>query len=200
MQHLYAGELKGEKAYHESLAALRPKIRNMKPVAERRALTISESYLVAPDYVESDGDNYTKGTWILHTLRYLIGDEAFFKSLRRMAYPDSNMEKITNGKQCRFASTDDYLATVESITEKKLDWFFEVYFRRAQLPKLVSKTEGHKLLLQWETPDHLPFPLPVTVQLGKEKKRIDMRDGKAEVIVPKNIQPVIDPDKWLLMD
>lgn len=200
MQHLYAGELKGEKAYHESLAALRPKIRNKKPVAERLALTISESYLVAPDYVESDGDNYTKGTWILHTLRYLIGDEAFFKSLRRMAYPDSNMEKITNGKQCRFASTDDYLATVESITEKKLDWFFEVYFRRAQLPKLVSKTEGHKLLLQWETPDHLPFPLPVTVQLGKEKKRIDMRDGKAEVIVPKNIQPVIDPDKWLLMD
>ncbi|MBX7152461.1 M1 family metallopeptidase [bacterium] len=200
MQHLYAGELKGEKAYHESLAALRPRIRNMKPVAERRALTINESYLVAPDFVESDGDNYTKGTWILHTLRYLIGDDAFFKSLRRMTYPDSAMEKITNGKQCRFVSTDDYLATVESITGRKFDWFFEVYFRRAQLPKLISTIEGNKLLLRWETPDHLPFPMPVTVQLGQEKKQIAMPDGKAEVIVPKNIQPVIDPDQWLLMD
>ena len=57
MQQLYVEKLHGAKAYHQSMAVSRSKIRNSKPVAERRARSLAESYLVAPDYVESDGDN-----------------------------------------------------------------------------------------------------------------------------------------------
>lgn len=200
MQQLYIEKLHGAKAYHQSMSVSRPKIRNAKPVAERRARSLAESYLVAPDYVESDGDNYNKGTWILQSLRYLIGDKDFMKSLRRMTYPDPASERITDGRQCRFASTDDYLATVEFITGKDLDWFFEVYLRQPVLPKLISKTVNNKLSLVWETPGGLPFPMPVTVQIGNELKRIEMPNGRAEIEIPQNVKPVIDPEQWLLMD
>lgn len=200
MQQLYIEKLHGEKTYHQSMSVSRPKIRNAKAVAERRARSLAESYLVAPDYIESDGDNYNKGTWILQSLRYLIGDKDFFTSLRRMTYPDPATEKVTDGRQCRFASTDDYLATVESITGKDLDWFFDIYLRQPALPKLLSKIDNDKLSLVWETPNGLPFPMPVTVRIGNELKRIDMSTGRAEIQIPKNIQPVIDPDKWILMD
>ncbi|MBL7993954.1 M1 family metallopeptidase [bacterium] len=200
MQQLYVEKLHGVKAYHQSMAVSRPKIRNAKPVAERRARSLAESYLVAPDYIESDGDNYNKGTWILQTMRYLIGDKDFFTSLRRMTYPDSASERIIDGRQCRFVSTDDYLATVETISKKDLAWFFEVYLRQPVLPKLISKIEGTKLLLRWEAPNGLYFPMPVAVQFGKDIKRIDMSRGYAEIAIPKNTHPVIDPDQWILMD
>ena len=200
MQQLYVEKLHGAKAYHQSMAVSRAKIRNAKPVAERRARSLAESYLVAPDYIESDGDNYNKGTWILQTMRYLIGDKDFFTSLRRMTYPDPASEKIIDGRQCRFVTTDDYLATVESITKKDLAWFFEVYLRQPVLPKLISKIEGTKLHLRWETPNGLSFPMPVTVQFGKDTRRIDMSRGYAEIVIPKSTQPVIDPEQWILMD
>lgn len=200
MQQLYVEKLHGAKAYRQSMSVSRPKIRNAKPVAERRARSLAESYLVAPDYIESDGDNYNKGTWILQSMRYLIGDKDFFTSLRRMTYPDPAMEKVTDGRQCRFASTDDYLATVESITGKDLDWFFDVYLRQEKLPKLISRLDKNKLSLVWETPNGLPFPMPVTVQIGNELKRVDMSKGRAEIQIPKNIKPAIDPDRWILMD
>ncbi len=200
MQQLYIEKLHGAKAYHQSMSVSRPKIRNAKAVAERRARSLAESYLVAPDYTESDGDNYNKGTWILQSLRYLIGDKNFMTSLRRMTYPDPASEKITDGRQCRFASTDDYLAIVESISGTDLDWFFEVYLRQPALPKLIAKTEKNKLSLIWETPNGLPFPMPVTVQIGKQMRRIDMANGRAEIDIPRGIKPVIDPEQWLLMD
>ena len=46
-------------------------------------------------------DIYFKGAWVLHTLRYLIGDDAFFRALRRMAYPRKEMESYTDGRQQR---------------------------------------------------------------------------------------------------
>jgi hypothetical protein len=32
------------------------------------------------------GDIYTKGSWVMHTLRRLVGDDAFFKAVRVLVY------------------------------------------------------------------------------------------------------------------
>jgi hypothetical protein len=50
-----------------------------------------------------------KARLILHSLRYLIGDDAFFRALHRMAYPTKEMEKLTDGRQERLVNTDDFL-------------------------------------------------------------------------------------------
>ena len=103
----------GEEAYHRHQAAIRKRIRNVQPVAPREARTAIQVYMQAPDYTRSDGDVNAKGGLILYTLRHVIGDKAFFAALRRMAYPDPAMEKVTDGRQCRFATTDDFLHIAE---------------------------------------------------------------------------------------
>ena len=93
--------------------------------------------MAEPDYLKSDGDIYGKGAVVLHTLRYLIGDDAFFRTLRRMAYPTKEMERLTDGRQERLVNTDDFLTIAETECKCELDWFFEMYLRQPKLPKLT---------------------------------------------------------------
>jgi len=199
MDALYSGQMKGEEGYRQHMQRIRGSLNNQKPVAPRESRTTIQMYLMAPDYVRSDGDIYSKGAWILHTLRYVIGDDAFFKSLRRMAYNTPQMEKIKDGGQCHFATTDDFRHIAEEVSGKKLDWFFEVYLRQAKLPKLISQIDQNRLSLHWETPDNLPFPMPVHVKLGDKTEVIIASTAVSTIELPSNVTPVIDPDGRILM-
>lgn len=150
-----------------------------------------------PDYLNSDGDIYGKGAYILHTLRYLIGDEAFFRALRRMAYPTKEMETFTDGRQTRLVNTDDFLTIAEQESKMELDWFFELYLRQPKLPRLVNETAGNTLSLRWETPNNMPFPMPVDVEISGKAQRVEMKDGKATVNFS-GADPVVDPKGWVL--
>ena len=110
------------------------------------------------------------------------------------------MEKITDGRQCRFATTDELLKIAENISGKKLDWFFEVYLRHPKLPVLNVERDSNKVLLQWETENHLPFSLPVEVKRAGKIVRIDMTSNKGEFELPQNEKLIIDPNEWILMD
>jgi len=57
---------------------------------------------------------YDKGAWVLHMLRYEIGDSSFFKSLHK--YYD--LYKYSN------ASVEDFKSVCENVSEMKLDKFF----------------------------------------------------------------------------
>ncbi|MBD0370982.1 MAG: M1 family metallopeptidase [Pyrinomonadaceae bacterium] len=199
MDALYAGQMKGEEGYRQYLAGIRRGIGNFQPVAPRESRSTTQIYFRAPDYVNSDGDIYSKGAWILHSLRYLIGDKAFFTALRRMAYPNPAMEKIEDGSQCRFATTDDFRRIAEEASGMKLDWFFEVYLRQPALPRLVTETSGNQLVLRWETPNGLPFPMPVEVQLGAKTERRAMPNNTATIPLQPGQVPTIDGNKRILM-
>jgi len=58
---------------------------------------------------------YTKGAWVLHMLRYLLGEERFFAALReygrRFAYAN--------------ASTEDFMRVCSEFYGDSLQWFFE---------------------------------------------------------------------------
>ena len=190
MQPLYAEKLKGKDEYSKYLREIEKGIKNNHSVAPRESKTIQAMY--------TDGDIYAKGAWVLQTLRYLVGDKDFFTILRRFAYPDPAMEKVTDGSQCRFATTDDLLKTAEKHSGMKLDWFFEVYFRQPKLPKLISELSGETLTLKWKTPNDLAFYLPVEVKIGDKAERIEMKDGTAEVNIPAGIKYEIDPEGLIL--
>jgi aminopeptidase N len=198
MDTLYVEKTKGQAAYFEAMKARYKNLKNVKPVAPREPRTTTEMYLLPPDYTKSDGDIYSKGAMILHALRYYIGDEAFFKSLRRMAYPTVEMEKITNGKQTRLATTDEFLKIAERESGVKLGWFFEVYLRQPALPKLITETKANQLSLRWETPNNLPFPMPVEVKIGGDTKKVEMKNGKGNLPLPQDTKYEIDPNGWVL--
>lgn len=198
MDALYAGELKGEEGYMRYMAGMRGGIRNKQAVAPREARTAMQIYMTAPDYLNSDGDIYGKGALILHTLRYLIGDEAFFKSLRRMAYPDPKMESVKNGRQFRFATTDDFRRIAEQASGMKLDWFFDVYLRQPALPRLIKETKGNSLVLRWEAPGGIKFPMPVEVQTGTQTRRVEMNQNEVTIPFDAGQTPVVDPKSRIL--
>jgi len=198
MDALYHGAKGGEESYHRHIAGLRRQLRNRQPVAPRESRTSVQMYLAAPDYVASDGDIYNKGAAVLHTLRHLIGDRAFFAALRRMAYPDAALERVTDGRQCRFATTDDFRALAERESGVKLDWFFEVYLRQPQLPRLVTEPREGGVMLRWEAPGGLPFPMPIEVSVGGQTRRVEMPQGSVLLPVAAGEQLVVDARQWVL--
>ena len=95
--------------------------------------------------------------------RMLIGDDHFYEVIRRVTYgrPDP---KPGNFKP-QFGTSKGFMATVNQVTGKDYDWFFNIYLYRAGLPKLVESRVGGLLKLRWETPDNLPFPMPVDIRV-----------------------------------
>ncbi|HEV8592390.1 MAG TPA: M1 family aminopeptidase, partial [Pyrinomonadaceae bacterium] len=197
MDTLYQEELHGQDAYLKAMAGRAKNFRNMQPIAPREPKIAYQVYMAEPDYLKSDGDIYGKGAYILHTLRYLIGDDAFFRALHRMAYPTKEMEKFTDGRQERLVNTDDFLTIAEQESKMKLDWFFELYLRQPKLPKLVNEVSGNILNLHWETPNNMPFPMPVNVEIDGRTQRVEMKDGKGSVNFS-GTTPVIDPKGLVL--
>jgi aminopeptidase N len=189
MQALYKEELDGETGYMHYLMAIRPMIQNRNAVAPRESMTVDEM---------GDRDVYFKGAWILHTLRYLIGEQALNTALRRMAYPSAEIEEQVGGSQCRFASTEDFVRIVEEITSRDLSWFFELYVRQPELPELVIERDGPRLALEWKTPGALRFPMPVEVTYSGQTVTVDMSSGSAELQVPDTVHAGVDPEAWIL--
>lgn len=197
MDTLYQEHLHGQEAYLKAMAARAKGFRNMQPVAPREPKIAYQVYMAEPDYLKSDGDIYGKGAYFLHTLRYLIGDDAFFRALRRMAYPTKEMERLTDGRQTRLVNTDDFLTIAEQESKMDLDWFFELYLRQPKLPKLVTEVGGNSLVLRWETPNNMPFPMPVDVETNGKTQRVEMKGGKATVQFT-GTAPVVDAKGWVL--
>jgi aminopeptidase N len=189
MQPLYLEKVFGKEMYYGYLKSIE-KFSNKQPVAPRGEKTSSESY---------NQDIYYKAAWILHTLRNYLGDETFFTIFRRWPYPTEEMEKIKNGSQCRNATTDEFLEMAEKISNKKLNWFWEVYFRNASLPKLHYKQNDNEISFWWETENNLPFPLPIEIKIGNEIKKLEMKSGK-ETILANDNNLVIDPEEKVLME
>ncbi len=189
MQPLYAEHLNGKAAYHQYMNSMW--FRNKYPIAPFSSKTGKQIY---------QAPIYTKGSWVLHTLRYLIGDEAFFKTLKKMAYPNSNTLDKVDGSQVRFVTTEDYITIVNQVTGKDYHWFFDVYVRQGAAPVLISQVKKGNLHLQWKTPDNLPFPMPVQVKLGDKIKRYDIPAEGMVIPFSKGDRPEVDPDRWVLME
>lgn len=204
MDTLYLEHIGKKDAYFAAMKQRASRTRNQQPVAPREAKFAYEVYLAGPDFVQSDGDIYGKGAVVLHTLRYLIGDDAFFRSIRRMAYPTPAMERLTDGRQTRLVDTEDFRKIAEAESKMDLGWYFEVYLRQPKLPKLIvnnfqleTANPSNSITLQWETPNNLPFPMPVEVEINGKVQRVEMKGGKGSLAFT-GTAPVIDPKGWIL--
>jgi aminopeptidase N len=183
----YIEQIRGKDAYFTAMKGRRRQVRNAAPVAPR-AETSSEAY---------GGDIYDKGALVLHSLRYLIGDEPFLRSIRRMAYPTPESEKWADGRALRLVTTDDYVNIASAEAKQDLGWFFEVYIREAKLPELKTSAVDGVLSLEWVTPNNNPFPMPIDVVVDGKTVRVPMTGGKGTVNFT-GAEPSIDPNGWVL--
>jgi len=100
---------------------------------------------------------YNKGAAVLHMLRQLVGEEAFFRSVRRF-YSTWRFQK---------ASTEDLRAVFEVETHQPLDRFFAGWIYGQDIPRIrfTWRTEGNSAVLHFEQLGDDVFVLPVMVSL-----------------------------------
>ena len=100
---------------------------------------------------------YNKGAAVLHMLRRLVGDDAFFAALRRF-YFDNKFEK---------AGTDDLQKAFEEETGKSFERFFDRWIYGAMLPRLryASSVGDGAVTVRFEQMGDELFDVPVTVTI-----------------------------------
>jgi len=168
--HLYNGQLKGSPyRYNEN-----------KPFGDTGAI-------------------YDKGAWVLHMLRHVMGDDAFFEAIRD--YRES----------CSYANanTDDLKASCEASYGGDLDWFFEqwVYSKKRPIYKVsweqagqtlsltVKQKQKHKIKKRNSNKNVYVMPIDVTLyyENGSEETVTvwnDRRNQTFDIAVPDAVEEV----------
>jgi hypothetical protein len=113
-------------------------------------------------HIKSDGRVfravlYNKAAMVLHMLRRLVGDEAFFSGVRKF-YMDWRFKK---------AGTDDFRVAMEAVCARDLKPFFEAWIYGLAIPRLRFSYEvmGDEVALKL-TQRGPVAPVPVTVMLN----------------------------------
>jgi aminopeptidase N len=197
MQPLYLQWLRGDREYDAWLLFQRKSLMNRHPIVSGRSLTEEGVY---------NGDNgpgndiYYKGSLLLHTLRNLVGDKAFFEATRKLVYGRTDPEPGNFAP--RYGSTQDFIDALNAATGKDYGWFFDVYLRSAALPELVATRDATGLSLRWKTPGGKPFPMPVQVRVGSpgdgQDVDVPMAGGSGHVDLAPHQLYTIDPHSKVL--
>ena len=193
MQPLYLQWLRGDMEYMAALMKQRATLLNQYPVVSGSSKAENEVY----DAGQGPGlDIYYKGSLILHTLRGLIGDTAFFAATRELVY--GRLDPAPGNFSPRHATTGDFVAAVNRHAGSDYGWFFDVYLRSAALPELVATRTGETLQLRWKTAGGKPFPMPVQVRVGDRVIDVPMRGGQGNLALPHGVSYTLDPNSKLL--
>ena len=195
MQPLYLQWLRGDMEYMAALMKMRSVLMLRYPVVTGHPMTEKD---VSSAERGPGNDVYYKGALMLHTLRGLIGDAAFFRATRELVY-GTDTPRPGNFKP-RYAATQDFVAIVNRITGKDYGWFFDVYLRSVKLPALQASRTGNTLQLRWTTEGNKPFPMPVQVRVGTRVVDVPMTEGQGQVTLTQGESYTLDPHSKLLRD
>ena len=193
MQPLYMQYLRGEQDYQAQLHTQRTKIRNRFPLVSGKPMLGEEVYSGKNG---PGGDIYTKGSLILHTLRQLIGDEAFFTATRRLVYGTATPKP--GNFVPRYGTSKEFIALVNEVTGKDYGWFFQAYLYEASLPALQVVRSASGLDLTWKTQGGGAFPMPVEVRVAGRTTTLAMANGRGHVDARLFDLVTVDPQAKLL--
>jgi aminopeptidase N len=152
-----------------------------------------------------DAFSYAKGGQVLHMLRKVLGDDAFFAGLKN--YLSTNKFKPAEIHHLRLA--------FEETTGQDLNWFFNEWFLASGRPKLLVTKEynanNNTLILNISQKQNLkttplyimPLDVDVYVNGNKQRTRVWMRNEKETYTITCNGKPQwvnIDGERSLLAD
>ena len=146
-----------------------------------------------------NSNSYQKGGWVLHSLRGVIGDSAFFAGIR--AY----YARYRNGT----ALSSDFARTMGEAAGRDLDWYFRQALTQPGYPVLAMtwRRRGNALdltITQTQPRAWGLYRLPgLVIDVDGRRVRVDVDGATTHATVagvtapPKSI--VVDPDGWWLM-
>lgn len=189
MQPAYALDKLGISAYHYQMYKSYLGLQNCDPIVRSGVVTSDQAF---------NPDIYGKGGWTLHTLRNLIGDDAFWQTTRELLYGTADTANLPYPITPRYRNTQEFIAIVNRITGQDYQWLFDVYLYEAALPELKQQHNGDSVTFSWLTPNKKPFPMPVEISINGKTQLLDFSKGAVTVTLKTTDQLLVDPQMKVL--
>jgi aminopeptidase N len=166
-------ELGGEEAYNALIAEHRRSIRNKKAMVLGDEVTEEETY--------SGGDIYTKGSFFMHTIRFVIGDSIFFPTLKMLA---------TDPKYTyhNFVTSSDVEKLFSTQSKKDLRPLFDLYLRTTDVIDISVKETAYQTYFIKINNFFMPLPMDITSDRGTKRMNIP----KEGITIKSSSPPIID--------
>lgn len=187
---LYVQSSEGEKAFRQMMNSWRKDVDRWEgtlPIVHANRASGETAWAVRGALL------YSKGPLVLHMLRTQVGDEPFFRILR----------KVLEDHRGRAVTTAEFQGAAEAVAGYEMEWFFDQWVRGAGIPELrfayrVTPAEEGKFFLDAQLVQSDPatakaFFLPVDIQFEGERrarKEWRVRDARAELRVLLPEKPV----------
>ncbi len=147
---------------------------------------------------------YSKGAWVLHTLRGVLGDSTFFQGLRAYGQKWAGLSAVTS----------DFQAVVDSVAGRDMSWFFDEWVYAPGWPEYAmnwtwSPDTLHLTVYQMQQQVQSAswpvyrMPLPIRIYAGTRDTTFTAADTaltqRFSFAFPEMPDSVaIDPDGWVL--
>jgi len=153
-----------------------------------------------------DAHSYPKGATVLQMLRFVMGDEPFFRTLQEFL------------KTYEFKSVDtfDLMKTIKEVTGQNLDWFFEQWVFKAGHPVFEisytyddnAQTVTLKVVQTQETSEYIPIHktpvlIGITTEGKKYSKKVWIKEKEEEFTFAVDGKPLLvrfDEGNYLLKE
>lgn len=172
-------ELGGQEAYNKIIAGHKKSIKFKKPMVGGEELSEDETY--------ADNDIYTKGSFFMHSLRYLIGDSIFFPALKKLATDPAYTYD-------NFVTSTDVENVFSNAAGYSLKSFFDFYLRTTNVLEVSVKELNYQQYQINITNYFMALPIDILMN-GKIEK---MKVGKEGIKVMSVLPPMIDPSGFYL--
>lgn len=146
------------------------------------------------DSSEFDGNAYTKGGWVLHMLRYQLGDDAFYRGLKH--YLEANRGKNV--------VTADLVKEIEESSHVNVDQFFSQWLYGAGAPKFnlgySYDNDKHQVALTVKQTQqvegrvgifHIPVNVEITTASGRKLYPIIVSKAEQVFTLPADSAPLM---------
>ena len=175
---LHILEIGGEQEYLKRMQRTAREAQNKIPIVQGDEIDTDQTY---------HGDIYGKGAFFMHTLRYIMGDEIFFPTLKKLATEPQYTYENT-------VTTNDVEKLFSTAYGKSLKPVFDLYLRTTNKLEISLRLTGDDtyrvqlLNLDYE------IPIEVLTSTGKQKILI----SKNPITIMSTSLPILDQDVYYL--
>ena len=147
---------------------------------------------------KSGTDVYYKAAHFLHMIRYLVGKDILWTSLKEYL----KMPKELGDNQ---TTTEEFISLINENSGSDLFWLAEQYLYSKDLPILQMrerKVNNKRFIDIWWREKGFKMPLEIKYDSfdGERKRSLELTNKPMRIVVPDSSDLVLDPNGWVLYD
>ena len=200
---LWRGHIAGDSALRRTMAEAAASVFEVRDTSGPRPNPVTDRPILDSAATDLMGllntNNYPRGAWVLHQLRGLVGDSAFFRGIRAYyaRYRDGN------------ALSSDFAAAMSAAAGRDLGWYFAQALRQPGYPVLDVRwsygTGGLQIVIrQVQKAEWGLYTMPsLELVVDGRREQANVSGRETRLFLPAYAHPPasieVDPHHWWLM-